>query len=290
MAVVHLLVNPAVAGNGRGRINAEVADSVAERGHEVIELRPPSIGSVAHTIDEARADGLERLIIVGGDGLVHRALPAVAGSLVTVGIVPVGTGNDFARAVGLHRDLERAVVAALSDAKPIDLIAAGDDRWAASVVTGGFSADVNALANRLRFPSGQKRYTLATLLRLPRLSTTDIELVVDGQARRYRATLFAIANTRYFGGGMAICPDAVPDDGLLDVTIVGPTSAVELARMLPTVFSGRHVDHPAVVTFRGAEVKLKTSAPVWADGEPFVAGTYRSAPGALRLAGSLVQI
>ena len=89
---------------------------------------------------------------------------------------------------------------------------------------------------------------------------------------------------------MAICPGADATDGLLDVTVVGPTSRFVLARMLPTVFSGRHVEHPAVTTYRGAKIEVETSLPLWADGEPFAAKALSVAPSALRVAGSLRAI
>lgn len=307
MGVVHLLLNPAASGDRRARQNAEIKRAVEIRGHEVTELRPLSVDAIVPTLQQADAAGMTRLIIAGGDGLLHQTLPAIARTDVTVGIVALGTGNDFARALGLPDDIEGAVATALADPAPVDLISAGDDRWAASVITGGFSGRVNGRANSLRFPPGQHRYTAATLLELPRLATTEIQLDVDGTIRTFRSTLFAIANSRYFGGGMAICPDASPADGLLDVTVIGPTSRHLLARLLPTVFSGRHVDHPAVATLRGQRISITTDADIWADGERFATrppdgnldsdptkpatrgGSYIAVPNALQLAGSLVR-
>ncbi len=214
-----------------------------------------------------------------------------------MGVIAAGTGNDFARALGLPDDPVDAVAAALADPAPVDLLAirrGSAASLAATVVTGGFSGRVNARANGLRFPRGQQRYTVATLAELARLEAVAVELVVDGDVHRLDASLFAIANTRYFGGGMAICPDADPTDGLLDVTVVGAVSRFELARVLPRVFSGRHVDHPAVTVFRGQRIELLTDVDLWADGEPLPVdstggwATFTVAPGALRVAGSLV--
>lgn len=290
MGTVHLLVNPAES----RRVEAydQVRRLLGARGHQVVEIRPPSAASVATTINQHHADGIDRLIIAGGDGLIHHALPAVAGTGITVGLVSVGTGNDFARALGLPTRLGPAVDAALADPTPIDLIEATPDSapgplYAASVVTGGFSGQVNQRANGLRFPSGQQRYTAATLVELPRLTPVELELTIDGVTHHLVTSLFAVANTPYFGGGMAICPDADPTDGILDITVVGPVSRFLLARMLPTVFSGRHVHHPAVQTFRGTEVILATPADLWADGETFPARSIRSASGVLIVAGTL---
>jgi diacylglycerol kinase (ATP) len=293
--LVHLLSNPyARAGRGLTSPGQAVGAAIAATGagYEVCVVHPEDgPASIVDALNRARAEGMTRLVLAGGDGLIHHCLPALAGTEVIVGIVPIGTGNDFARALGLPAKLTPAVAAALSpDVAPIDLIGTHDARWAASVVTGGFSGQVNARANRLRFPRGQQRYTVATLAELRRLHPVNLTLHLDGAVEEYTSSLFAVANTRYFGGGMAICPDASPVDGLLDLTIVGPISAFELARMLPTVFSGRHLRHPAVVTRRAQQVTITTTAPLWADGEPFgPSATLGARAGALRVAGSLYQ-
>lgn len=310
MAVVHLLSNPEVSSRTRLRRLAEIRAALEARGHELIELQPASPDLIAPTIQEARHHGVTRLVIAGGDGLVHQCLPAIAGSDVPVGIVAAGTGNDFARALGLPTDPDGSVAAALADPVPVDLITiesrpgstpTGDETLlAASVVTGGFSGGVNARANRLRFPRGRHRYTVATLVELASLDAVSIDLVVDGEHHQLESSLFAIGNTRYFGGGMDICPDAAPTDGVIDVTVVGAVSRFTLATVLPRVFSGRHVDHPAVTTYRGERIELSTDADLWADGEPLPttattsddpAGrwvTFTVASGALHVAGSLV--
>lgn len=321
MTVVHLVSNPVVASRKRIRAVDAVRASFQARGHDVVDLRPSSLELIVPTLIEARHDGVTRLVIAGGDGLLHQCLPAISESDVPVGVIPIGTGNDFARALGLPNDPIEAVEAALRDPVPIDLIAhstAGPDAGAetsaagesaagesgaglvATVVTGGFSGRVTARANGLRYPKGQLRYTVATLIELAKLEATAVELAVDGETHRLEASLFALGNTRYFGGGMAVCPAADPTDGVIDVTVVGPASSFELARVLPTVFSGRHVDHPSVSTYRGARIDVTTSAELWADGENLdspipspnrpvtpVTTSFTTVPGALLVAGSL---
>ena len=292
MSTIRLLVNP--TRSRRPNVDDEIIGRLATKGIAVEPLSPVGITGIAPAITEAADAGMDRLLIAGGDGLIHHALPALAGSDIAVGIIGVGTGNDFARGLGLPTDLPEAIHTALGPASPVDLVTRGDGTFAASVVTGGFSGTVNARANTLRFPPGQQRYTVATLLELPRLHTVGLRLTVDGTTHELDTTLFAVANTRYFGGGMAICPDATPTDGMLDVTVIGPTSRVTLARVLPTVFSGRHVNHPAVTTYRGERIEIDTEADLWADGEPFARNghpssrkTFTVARGALRVASNL---
>ncbi|NDH77148.1 MAG: sphingosine kinase, partial [Actinobacteria bacterium] len=151
-------------------------------------------------------------MVLGGDGMVHLAVQAVAGTDTILGVVPVGTGNDFVRALpGVPEDPLEAAAVALGDPDPIDAIRVGE-RWVASVATAGFSADVNDRANRLRHPKGQSRYTVATVLELPALKRRPTTITVDGTAHAHDAVIIAVANTAWFGGGMHICPDADPDD------------------------------------------------------------------------------
>ena len=279
MGQVHLLVNP-VAGAGKAaKAHQEIADSIRSFGHEVIELNADRPDRVQEVIRQAKAEGMTRLVIVGGDGLVHYALPALAGSKTVVGIVSAGTGNDFARSLGLPTKTNDAVKAALGEPSLVDLLRSKprpakstnepNEGWVATVATSGFSGDVNATANGLRFPRGKQRYTVATLINLGRLQPSEIEVTVDGVVQTYKAILIAVANTKYFGGGMAICPEAKPNDGLVHFTIIEDVSPFTLARLLPTVFFGRHIRHPRVSVGSGETVEVESKNAFWADGEPF---------------------
>jgi len=282
MGQVHLLINPAAGAGRAAKAHQQIIAAIEQQGHQVTELRADGPEHVASAIRQAQAQAqakaskMERLIIAGGDGLVHHALPALAGSETVVGLVSAGTGNDFARSLGLPTKIDSAVKAALSEPGQIDLVKSSpmgtesgvaDDGWVATVATSGFSGQVNAAANELRFPKGKQRYTIATLANLPRLQSSDMEVTVDGVTRNYRAALVAVANTRYFGGGMAICPEARPHDGLVHLTIIEDVTSFTMARVLPTVFSGRHVKHPKVVVGRGTTVAVSGIHPFWADGE-----------------------
>ena len=246
-------------------------------------------GSPAEAIaaaEKAVADGTERLVVVGGDGIVHLAAGALAGSSTALGIIAAGTGNDAARALGLlDGDLGTRVDRALDEPTAIDMISGGD-RPAVTNVIIGFPATVNERANRMRM--GAARYTVATLLEIPRMRPQPYRLVLDGEARDLHAAVVVVANTAYFGAGMAICPDADPTDGLLDVCVVGDASRVELLRSFRLVSSGRHVGHPKVSMFRAGEVTVEGTGPIRADGEPLGAlpVTLRPDRGALLVAGA----
>jgi diacylglycerol kinase (ATP) len=275
---VHLLSNERAGGGGADV--ERVLAGIRRHGIEPVVLRPANTHDVGAVLDHALDDGMTRLVVAGGDGTVHVAVGALAarGADVTIGIVPVGTGNDIARGFGLPlNDLDAAVSAALAPAGRVDLIDTGHAPIV-SVATLGFSVDVNERANRLRWPKGSSRYNIATLLELPGLATRPIRLTVDGVAHHINVTLLAIGNTTAFGGGMLICPAADPTDGLLDVTVIGPIARLELLRVFPSVFKGTHLDHHAVSTYRGATISVEHVDPnlrpecwIWGDGEPVTA-------------------
>lgn len=289
MSDVHVLVSPD-AGRGRAAgTAADVLDRLRAHGAHLIDVTGSTADRSRAAAREAVAGGAERLVVLGGDGIVHLGVQAVAGTDTVLGVVPIGTGNDFARGIDWIPDdpLEAATVA-LADPTPIDAIRCGD-RWVASVATGGFSGDVNARANELSRPKGPSRYTVATLFELPRLRPRSIELIVDGVRHQVDTVMVAVANTAWFGGGMHICPDADPVDGLLDVTIVGAVGRVELLRFFNRVFSGTHLSHPSVHTHRGRTIEIRAAdgLDLWGDGEPLGSAPLRfeAAPGVLKLAG-----
>mgnify|MGYP000185733630 CR=1 FL=1 len=158
--------------------------------------------------------------------------------------------------------------------------------WYACVLSAGFDAIVNDRANRMTRPRGPSRYTLALARELATFTPREYVLTIDGEVRTQRAMLVSVANTPSLGGGMRIAPAAEVEDGLLDVFIVHPISRVGLVRVFPRVYSGTHVDHPAVELLRARSVRIEAADVVtYADGERLgplpVEVTAR--PGALRV-------
>lgn len=290
MAGVYVLGNLG-SDDGRRRTEA-VAAELVRQDHAATVLDADTPEAARRVADEAVDAGAERIVCVGGDGVVRIAVQAVAGTTTTLGIVPDGTGNDFARAVGLREgELATQVGRALGAPVALDAIRT-DHGWVATVATLGFSADVNARANALRWPGGSRRYTAATLLQLPRLRCVELRVDVDGEHLVGTTTLLAVANTAYFGGGMQICPAARPDDAALDVVSIGDVSRRTFLRVLPQVFSGRHVEHPAVTVARGTSVTItSTDEDVWADGDPLSRTPIRmtAVAGALCIAGATLR-
>jgi diacylglycerol kinase (ATP) len=294
---ITLLVNP-TAGRGRGAQAAEpAADTMRRYGFSVRTLVGVDAPDALRRARKAVTDGTGALIAVGGDGMANLALQAVAGTGTPLGVIAVGTGNDFARATGLPvRDpvaASRLFADALKDGhtRSVDLgrvtCADGTERWFGCVLASGFDSRVNDRANRMRWPTGPRRYDLAILAELAALRAVPYRITLDdGTPWEVAATLVAVGNGPSYGGGMRICAGATLDDGLLDVTVVGECSRTTLLRVFPRVYKGTHLSHPSVTVHRVRSITLAAEDVTgYADGEP--AGplplTAQSVPEAARL-------
>ncbi|RBY97474.1 sphingosine kinase [Blastococcus sp. TF02-8] len=290
---VAVLVSPA-AGRGRARERAGAVLTALREAGLTPQVLPARTGAEAERqAAEAVAAGTGAVVAVGGDGSAHAALQAVAGTPVPLAVVPAGTGNDLALALEVPADPVAAARAAAADLLAVRSrsVDAGrtDGRWWATVLCCGFDSAVTDRANRLRWPRGRRRYDVAVLLELARLRAYEVTLTLDGVERTLAATMVAVGNTPWYGGGMKICPDADPTDGLLDVTVVGASSRLELVRTKPRLADGTHVDHPAVSVHRAARVELRCAGvSTYADGEPVapLPAVAECVPGAVRVVGS----
>ncbi len=286
MPVVCVIANPA-AGDGSAPATAElVVNAALAAGWEVSLVSPPSARGTTAALRHAVATGVSRVIVLGGDGVVRLAVDAVATTGVELGIIPVGSGNDGARMLGLPMSIPDAIQAALGPVSPIDGMRT-DHGWALTVATVGFSVEVNKRANKMRILKGASRYKVATVQELRRMRTLPLTLAVDGASYALSVTMLAVGNGAYFGGSMQICPHADPRDGLLDVTVTGPIGKLELLRFFPTVFKGTHLSHRSVSTYRGTVITLAGQAELWADGEAMgpLPVTLEAVSGALLIAG-----
>ena len=266
---IALLVNP-TSGKGRGgRLLEPVAERLRSSGVDVDVVTGRDADEAFDRVRNRVAAGVDGVVAVGGDGLVNIALQVVAGTDVPLGVVPAGTGNDIARALGLSLAEPVAAVDLVvrGATRAVDLGRA-NGRWFAGVLGSGFDSMVNERANRMSWPSGRSRYNLAILAELRIFRPVPYELVLDGETWTTEAMLVAVGNGSSYGGGMRVCPDARLDDGLLDVTVLGPISKPEFLRVFPTVYKGTHVRHPAVTVRRARQVSLTSSGvTAYADGE-----------------------
>lgn len=287
---VRLVVNPS-SGKGRAlELLPAVAGTLRDGDLEVSIELSRDFAEARALAEQAVADEVDVLAVLGGDGMMHLGVNTVASAhraghtRTTLGIVPAGTGNDLCRGLGLDpRDpVAAAQVIADGYTRRLDLALVGDT-FVGTVLATGFDALVNRRANAMAWPRGSSRYTLATLAELRVFDPLHYRLTLDGEVRAQRAMLVAIGNTGYYGGGMHICPQADPYDGWLDVTVIHPIGRLTLLRLLPEMFSGRFVRDPCVEQLRVREVTVDGPGLVgFGDGELLGAAplTARLAPGA----------
>jgi diacylglycerol kinase (ATP) len=272
---VALVVNPS-SGKGAGRaMGQRTAELLRAAGSRVTDASGGSMGEARERAQAAIDSGADTVCVVGGDGMVHLGTNLCAGRDVRLAVVAAGTGNDFARNLRLPLQDPAAAVRIISEGatRRIDagrVSTAAGERWFSGVLGAGFDAVVTARAARMTWPRGRLRYAAAILRELPLFHPIPYVIECDEQRVETRAMLVAVANTTSFGGGMRVCPDADPADGLFDVLILHAISTPRFLRVFPSVYSGRHVDHPQVQLLRGRRVRLEAAGmPCQADGEPF---------------------
>ena len=263
-------INPK-SGGGKGlRLSKEVISYFDLNDIDYKVVAAPNAIMLKRDLEEElkRPELIDGVISVGGDGLAHLVLQLVVPRHIPFVVIPAGTGNDIVRMLGwslenLNPLLDRVTS---SEPQPIDL-GVVDSEWFASVLSTGFDSIVNERANKLPWPKGPQRYNLAIALELPRFVARNYTLQLDGQKIHTEAALIAIGNGRSYGGGMYVCPQAKLDDGLFDIMILKPVSKIEFLKVFPSVYSGSHINHPAVEFHRAAKVSLQADAVAYADGE-----------------------
>lgn len=279
---IAVAINPRAAFGGKGKMASGhtgemVVAQLRAAGHEVTVLRRRDYQGLRAAVDAEIAAGIQALVVVGGDGMVHLGVNALATKAIPLGIIPAGTGNDAARGLGLDPHdpgaaVERFLAACQGAPRTVDLgrieRTGQPPVWFMSALSAGFDALVNERANGWRWPRGPLRYNLAIVRELATLKPLHYSLVVDGKLRHQQAMLISVSNGVSIGGGMKITPDAKYDDGLLDMLIVAPVSRPKFLRIYPLVFSGRHTSHPMVSIEQVTKVSIVGATVVaYADGE-----------------------
>jgi diacylglycerol kinase (ATP) len=294
---VALVVNPAARAGAHTGAATRAAELLRDHG---IRTTIVSGGSAAESSDLLRTAielGAESVVVAGGDGTVALAIQEIAGTGIPLGIIPSGTGNDFAMTLGLAElDVAGAAEAIIGGrTRDVDLARVtredGTTAYFGSVLASGFDSRVNDRANAMRWPRGGSRYNIAILIEFARLAGLpyDVELeLADGTSLRVTGDLVmaTVANGRSYGGGIPIAPDADPADGILDVVLVRPAGRLRLLRLLPRVYRGTHTTVAEVSTYRVRSARLASSGvTAYADGDPIgsLPLAIDVAPGALRV-------
>ncbi len=265
---VRFLVNPS-SGRGTGKAHLDRIRVLASRnGAGLVVSR--KVTDLAEQARRAAEDGVERLLVAGGDGTMHLAAQGLAGTDCALGVIPLGSGNDFAGTLGIPPDLDAAVERALKgDVRRIDLAKVGET-YCIGYAGAGFDSEVTRYANELKILRGPLIYFYAVIHTLITFVPPWMKVVWDDGVFEGKVMFTVVNNLPRFGGGMRIAPDAKIDDGLLDLVIVREVPKSVLLSIFPKVYNGRHVGHPAVtiVRTRRAEITIDRTMTMYGGGEP----------------------
>jgi len=271
---IGVVLNPAAASGKAAKSAAEIQRLFASNNIEVIAITGTSADHATERANQVARDGLDAIVACGGDGTVHQVLPVALAHDLPLGIVPIGSGDDIARALGISRGDIASAVATIcrGETRRIDVAEVTTEGGPTvpylGVLSAGFDSACNERANAMSWPPGQAKYLAAVIAELRAFKPVPYEMKTDGGSKSAEGMLVAIGNSSSYGGGMQVCPDAKIDDGLLDVVFVDRISTPTFLRVLPRVFNGSHVHHPAVHQEKTQSITLAgPGQSAWADGE-----------------------
>jgi diacylglycerol kinase (ATP) len=267
------LVNPASDNGATGRRWPQLAHELAQAGLVGDALFSSRPGELSELARQAADRGASLLVVVGGDGSVYEAANGIAGrDDVELTMLPRGTGRDFVRTFGISgKPADVAKTALHGTTRVLDLgrvayrswSGAEETAWFANVASAGMSGAIAQRANETTKSLGGKvSYAWATLAVFARWQNGEVRVAVDGESRSGRMQDVIVANGRYLGGGMKICPEAEPDDGLFDVLLIGDVTRTELLQTMPKLYRGTHLPHKKGELLRGTIVTVEADEPL----------------------------
>ena len=279
------IVNPN-AGNGKGGKDRDRISEILNRNNIRFEMR--STGRKGQATEFTRdliANGYRKIISIGGDGTLHEVINGIftqdncSPRDITIGIIPVGTGNDWGRMFGIPLVYEGAVQVIregkqmLHDIGVIDYFNAGvkTRTYFINIAGLGFEAVVVKKTNRQKDKgmSNKAIYFYNLLSSLISYRNTPVEITIDGRTSTAKVFSINVGNGRYCGGGMRQTPDAIPDDGLFDITVIKEMGRIEIIKSLQLLYDGTIMSHPKVDGYRSTNLKVTSESLLYieADGE-----------------------
>lgn len=267
---IDLFINP-TAGRGRaGKRLSRICELAESSGLTFSVHASSAVGDLESQVQRFVLAGGHRLIVAGGDGSIHEAVNGImaAGGDASLGIIPTGTGNDFAKAAKITLDWQQATldlarrIKARETWRRVD-VGVMNERFFANGAGVGFDARVTKLARAYRAPIGDVVYLLAILRgMIEGIATPEFHIDADGEERHGPVTLANIASGPWVGGMFHIAPDARNNDGHFDLIIVDPVSRLRILRLLPKLMKGQHIDEPEITHRSVQRVRIHAAKPV----------------------------
>lgn len=291
-----LLINPVAGRGSAGRRLGRICDLIEDAGIAIEVHESRGVGDLETQAGELARSGTGHLMVAGGDGSVHEAVNGImaAGGGAALGVIPTGTGNDFAKAAQIPLDWEaatRLLAQRISDGAPPRSIDVGrmNGRYFANGAGIGLDAKVTQIARSYRWPVGDLVYLIAIFRAMvDGIATPEIQIHSEELQWQGPLTLASISNGPWIGGMFYIAPMAINDDNLLELLIAGPVTRVRILQLLPKLMRGQHMDEPEIHHASVRRVSITASEPVPShlDGEVQPMQTsfeLEILPGALRL-------
>ena len=268
-----VVINPAAGGGKGSRKGQNVIDYLQKMNLPFQKIQGASLSDCLRQVDAAISSAkFSTLVTVGGDGLIHALLERITRNNLTLLSISAGTGNDFAKSVGLHSKSIEYIFENIYQKTPkvIDLGLAkgpGYEKYFVQILSSGFDAHVNERANQFKRVKGKIKYVVAVLAELSLFKPLEYSMKWDEKTLNQKAMMAIVANGTNYGGGMRVCPHADQGDQMLDLMYVKHVSKLRLLVVFPRVFIGAHVNHPKIKFERASSFELYGETIAFADGE-----------------------
>ncbi|MDI9475553.1 MAG: diacylglycerol kinase family lipid kinase [Bacillota bacterium] len=251
------IVNP-IAGKGKAKRTIPIIKEIMENSKHSYQIKiTEKVGDGQLFAEEAKVKDFHTIVSVGGDGTLHEVVNGMAGGIQRLGIIPAGTGNDFARSLNIPSDAEDAMeVLIQGKAVSIDL-GRLDDKYFINFCSVGLDALIAEEANKIkRYFSSTYSYVIGVIKALGKFKSLKVELMIDDKKYDEEVMLVAVCNGAYYGGGMKIAPQAEVSDGQFDICVVSKMPKLRLLLLFPTIFKGKHIKYDEVKIYRGKSVQV----------------------------------
>ncbi|MDY7030400.1 MAG: diacylglycerol kinase family lipid kinase [Thermodesulfobacteriota bacterium] len=266
-----VIANPASGGRRYRKIVPNIQRILNERGIHYSFFLSQYPGNIEEIVKKVVQDGFQRVIACGGDGTVHEAVNGIMGTDIPLGIIPMGKGGDLALNLGIDRDITAAIdIISKNHIRKIDIVKVNGGRYFLGLGGIGFDSEVTKWVNkRMGFLKCKCAYTIASIARIPGYKHKRVKIQLDDEHFDGQVLLVAFGNSKTYGGGMYITPDAEMDDGLLDICVIRKINKFKLLYMFPKVFKGNHIRVSEVKMSQSKAVSVESDIPLdlYGDGE-----------------------